>query len=390
LRVSVTFSSESFPFSESEESAFFSDSVLDEFSGVDFTFTEETGRSDGGGDLFINNDGLNQFLSDGLGSDYWLNEFNSLLQVDGFSDSDLLLDGDVVSDFDLLGESLGFEGLDFLHSGNRFNDFNLLHDGDVFNDLNSLGDKSRFNDFDFLHNNFGFANFDLLGDGDSLSVLDFLDDLGGFKNFDVFKSGSSFNDINFLHESSGFNNLLLFSEDVSVVNGGSLVDNDFLFNNNGLFNDSDVFSFHDIAGRNDGLFETGLVEARVTESEISGEGGFHQDLTSRLVLVGQRIPSAGLTARLELIQVKKEAADVIITGETVLVHKFNNDLGLSTNGDGNSVIPVGVLATLLADLSLEDAVTNDESAIRVHLTDQIGVVGKVSFNRSEGNSARHL
>jgi len=96
-----------------------------------------------------------------------------------------------------------------------------------------------------------------------------------------------------------------------------------------------------------------------------------------------------LTTSLEFVQVDHEATDVVITGESVLVHNFNNNLGLVAVGNGNSVIPDGVLTTVLADLSSEDVVTNDESAVGVHLTNDVGVVGKVGFNRLESDSAGH-
>jgi len=390
--VVVSFSSESFPVSESETSGFFSDTVLLELSGVDLGFTEEAGGTNSGSDSFINNDGLDELLGDGLGGDDWLNKFDSLLQVDGLSDGDLLHDRDVVSDFDLLSEGLGFEGIDFLHSGDRFNDFNHLLDGDVFNNLNSLGDKSGFNDFDFLSNDSGFNNLNSLSDGDSLSVLDLLKNLCGLKDLDVLKAGSGFYDINFLHESSGFDDLLLFSEQVSFRDGSS--SNDFSLNNGGLLNDNrllnDGFSgkMSLFVDNRSALNQILVVTVSLGAHRVT-ENSFQQDLTSRLVLVGQGVPSAGLTAGLELSQVNEEAANVVITRESVLVHKLNNNLGLVTNGDGNSISPVGVLASLLADLSLEDAITDDESAVGAHLTDQVSVVGKVGFNRSESNGAGH-
>jgi len=405
----VTFTSESSPFTESHHSVLVGDVESLEFSNVDFAFSNDGSRSDAGGDGSVNNDGFHHLLSDGLGGDHWFNELDSLLEVDGFSDSDLLLDGDVVSDFDLLGEGLGFEGLDFLDSGNRLNDLNSLHDGDVLDDLDGLGDKSGFHNFDFLHDNSGFNDFDLLGDGDSLSVLDISEDLGGFQDFDGFEVSSSLNDVDFLQEGSGFNELLLFSEDLSLGNSdGDFFSDDFLFNDDGVFN-NDFFSNNTSLSLGDGsvineasvegaslivtssseasLFETsGTVASAETRS---GEGGFQEDLTSGLVLVGQRVPSAGLATLLELVQVKKEAADVVVTGESVLVHDLDDDLALVAKGNGDGVIPVGVLATLLADLALEDAITNDESTVGVHLSEQVGVVGEVGLNGSESDGAGH-
>jgi len=80
---------------------------------------------------------------------------------------------------------------------------------------------------------------------------------------------------------------------------------------------------------------------------------------------------------------------VVILGESVLVHDFDDDFTGISVGDGNSFIPGRVLTTLLADLALEDGVTDDESAVRVHLTDDVGVVGKVGFDRSESDSSGH-
>jgi len=214
--VVVTSLSESGPFVVSVETFLLVETKLGEvLDDVDVSFTDQSGRADRGGDLSVNNDGLDHLLSDSLGGDYWFHELDSLLEVDGFSDSDSLLDGDVFSDFDLLSEGLGFEGLDFFESSDVFNDFDLLHDGDVFDNLDGLSDESGFDNFDFLHDDLGFVDFDGLGDGDGLSVLNVLHDLGGFHNFDGFLVSSGFNDINFLDEGLVFDNLLLFSEYVS-------------------------------------------------------------------------------------------------------------------------------------------------------------------------------
>jgi len=261
--VVVTSLSESVPFVVSVETFLLVKAESGEvFNNVNVGFTDDAGRANSSGDLFINNDGLDHFLSDSLSGDYWFDELDGLLKVDGFGDSDLLGYRDVVSDFDLLGESLLFEGLDFLLSSDVFNDFNLLHDGDVFDDLNGLGDKSGFDDFDFLDDNLGFVDFDSLGDGDSLSVLDVLQDLSGFQDFNSFLVSSSFNNIDFLQEGSGFDDLLLFSEEVSVLRGKNSLFDNFLLDNDGLFNNDFLLDKTSLL-----LVDTGLSHSGVGDFE---------------------------------------------------------------------------------------------------------------------------
>jgi hypothetical protein len=83
----------------------FSEGDLAEF-GTEFSdFTDVDGKANACGDFFVDND----FRSDFLGDDDRFNEFDSLLEVNRFSDGNSLGNGDLFSDFDLLSEGLRFE-----------------------------------------------------------------------------------------------------------------------------------------------------------------------------------------------------------------------------------------------------------------------------------------
>ena len=80
---------------------------------------------------------------------------------------------------------------------------------------------------------------------------------------------------------------------------------------------------------------------------------------------------------------------MIILGDLVLVHQFDQNLGLIVVRNSDDVVLVRVLATALADFTVDSLFTDDESAVRVHLCEDVGVVGKISFNRSENNRSGH-
>ena len=122
---------------------------------------------------------------------------------------------------------------------------------------------------------------------------------------------------------------------------------------------------------------------------VGSPNDFKQDFTSWLLLVEKRIPLSRNASVVDRVKVNLTNSDDFIRTEGILVLELNVADGLVVSFESDSVVPLRVLATGIADLTLDLSVTNEELAVRVHLAEDVGVVGKLSFNRLDNENAGH-